>query len=145
MGYTIEAIREVAVAPGDLFALYTDPSTWSVWGHNVRWARSEGPLHEGGTVEIRPKYPVTYRGRIRRLVPDRLLRIEVQPIGMTTINVYEIEPSNGGSRVRHAIEMSGPLSEPIRWLGVARMYRSSLHDEVRRCIELAQARSSPSG
>ena len=44
MGYTIEAIREVGVDPGAIFDLYMDPSTWSVWGHNVRWARSDGPL-----------------------------------------------------------------------------------------------------
>jgi uncharacterized protein YndB with AHSA1/START domain len=141
MGYTIEATREAAVDPAAVFALYMDPSTWSVWGHNVRWARAEGTLVEGGTVEIRPAYPVTYRARILRLVPDSLLRIEVRPVGLTTINVYEIEATAGGSRIRHAIEMSGPLSGPIRWLGVARLYRSSLEDEIRHCVELAQTRS----
>lgn len=144
MGYTIEATREAAVDPAAVFALYMDPSTWSTWGHNVRWARSEGPLFEGGTVEVRPAYPVTYRARILRLVPGSLLRIEVKPVGLTTINVYEIEATEGGSRIRHAIEMSGPLSGPIRWLGVARLYRSSLDDEIRHCVELAQARSSGS-
>ena len=44
MGYTIEAIREAPVEPSAIFDLYMDPSTWSVWGHNVRWARSDGPL-----------------------------------------------------------------------------------------------------
>jgi Polyketide cyclase / dehydrase and lipid transport len=141
VGYTIEAIREVAVDPTAIFALYMDPSTWSVWGHNVRWARSEAPLVEGGTVDIRPMYPVTYHCRILRLDPGRLLRIEVKPIGMHIVNVYEIEPLDGGSRIRHAFEMSGPLSEPLRWLGVARLYRSSLDDEIRHCVELAQARS----
>ena len=144
MGYTIEAIREAAVHPADVFALYMDPSTWSTWGHNVRWARSEGPLVEGGTVDVRPKYPATYHCRVLRVVPERLLRIEVRPMGMTIVNVYEIEPTNGGSRVRHAFEVSGPLSGPLRWLGIARLYRASLDDEVRHCIELAQARSSGS-
>ena len=139
MGYTIEATREAAVDPAAVFALYMDPSTWSTWGHNVRWARSEGPLVEGGTVDVRPKYPVTYHCRILRIVPDRLLRIEVRPIGMTIVNVYEIEPTNGGSRVRHAFEMSGPLSELLRWLGVPRLYRASLDDEIRHCLELAEA------
>ncbi len=142
MGYTIEATREAAVDPTAVFALYMDPSTWSTWGHNVRWARSEGPIVEGGTVDVRPKYPVTYHCRVLRLVPDRLLRIEVRPIGMTIINVYEIEPIDGGSRVRHAFEMSGPLSGLLRRLGLARAYRSSLDDEIRHCLELAQARSS---
>ncbi len=144
MGYTIEATREAAIEPAEIFALYMDPETWSAWGHNVRWARSEGPLVEGGTVDVQPKYPVTYHCRILRLVPDRLLRIEVRPVGMTIINVYEIEPTDSGSRIRHAFEMSGPLSEPVRWLGLPRLYRSSLDDEIRHCIEFAQARASGS-
>jgi hypothetical protein len=127
-----------------VYALYLDPSTWSVWGHNVRWARARGPLIEGGTVDIRPKYPVTYHGRILRLVPGSLLRIEVKPVGMRIVNVYEIEPIAGGSRIRHAFEMSGPLAWPLRWLGVARLYQKSLDDEIGHCIELAQSRSSGS-
>jgi hypothetical protein len=139
MAYTIEATRVAAVAPAAIFTLYMDPSTWSVWGHNVRWARSEGPLVEGGTVDIRPAYPVTYHCRILRLVPDSLLRIQVKPFGMTIVNVYEIAPIDRGSRIRHAFEVSGPLSGPLRWLGVARLYRKSLDDEIRHCVELAQS------
>ena len=142
MAYTIEATRHAAVDPAAIFKLYMDPSTWSVWGHNVRWARSDGPLVEGGTVDIRPAYPVTYHCRILRLVPDSLLRIEVKPVGMRIVNVYEITPTAAGSRIRHAFEVSGPLSGPLRWLGVARLYRRSLDDEIRHCVELAKTRSS---
>jgi hypothetical protein len=145
VGYTIEATREAAVEPAAVFALYMDPSTWSAWGHNVRWARAEGPLVEGGTVDVRPAYAVTYHARILQLVPESLLKIEVKPIGLTTINLYEVEGIAGGSRIRHAIEMSGPLSGPIRWLGVARLYRSSLEDEIRHCVDLALSRTSPVG
>ena len=38
MGYTIEATREAAIDPAEIFALYMDPATWAAWGHNVRWA-----------------------------------------------------------------------------------------------------------
>ena len=142
MGYTIEATQEAAVEPAAIWALYMAPSTWSVWGHNVRWARADGPLVEGGTVEVRPKYPVTYRCRILRLVPDSLLRIEVKPVGLRIVNVYEVEPVDGGSRIRHAFEISGPMSGPLKWLGVARLYRSSLQDEIRHCVEMALSHSS---
>src|SRR5262249_55510081 len=124
MGYTIEATRETAVDPRAVFALYVDPSTWSTWGHNARWARSDGPLVEGGFVDVRAMYPATYHCRILRLIPDRLLRIEVRPVGMRIVNVYEVEPTSAGSRIRHAFEMSGPLSAPVRWLGFARLYRT---------------------
>ena len=141
MAYTIEATREAAVDPAAVWALYMDPSTWPTWGHNVRWARADGPLVEGGMVEIRPLYPATYRCRIRKLVPERALEIEVRPIGLSIVNVYEIEPTPVGARVHHAFEMSGPFSGPIRWLGIARLYRRLLDTEIRDCIALAQARS----
>jgi hypothetical protein len=64
---------------------------------------------------------------------------------LTIINVYELEPIDGGSRIRHAFEFSGPLSGPIRWLGIARIYRSSLDDEIRHCVEFAQARAEGRG
>jgi hypothetical protein len=140
VGYTIEAEREAAVDPAAIFGLYMDPATWSTWGHNVRWARADGPLVEGGVVDVRPKYPVTYHCRVLELVPDRLLRIEVRPIGMTIVNVYEVEPGGAGARIRHAFEVSGPLSGPLRWLGIARAYRSSLDDEISHCIAVAQRR-----
>ena len=142
MGYTIEATGEARVDPAAIFAFYMDPSTWSVWGHNVRWARADGPLVEGGFVEVRPKYPATYRCRILSLVPDRLLRIEVRPVGLRIVNVYEVEPAPGGSRIRHAFEISGPMSGPLRWVGVARAYQASLGDEVRHLVELAEATSA---
>src|SRR5688572_5228441 len=143
MGYTIEATREAAVDARDIFDLYMDPSTWSTWGHNVRWAHADGPLAEGGTVDIRPMYPVTYHCKIQRLVPGRLLQIEVRPVGLRIVNVYEVEPlESGRSRIRHAFEIAGPMSGPLRWIGVARLYRSSLDDEIRHCVEFAQSQTA---
>jgi len=139
--YTIEATRDGVVDPAAVFALYMDPSTWSTWGHNARWARADGPLVEGGTVDVRARYGATYHCRIKRLVPDRALEIEVRPVGLAIVNVYEIEPTADGARVHHAFEMSGPFAGPIRWLGIARLYRRLLDAEIRDVIALAQSRS----
>ena len=56
MSWSIEAVREAQVAPEAVFALYSDPGTWSAWGHNATWARADGPLVEGGTVDVRANY-----------------------------------------------------------------------------------------
>jgi Polyketide cyclase / dehydrase and lipid transport len=141
MPIVIESVREAAVAPRDVFALYADPTTWSTWGHNARWARSDGPLVEGGTVEVKAGYGATYRCRIRRLEQDRALELEVRPVGLFIVNVYEVEPTERGARVRHALEFSGPLARPTRWLGVHRLYRKWLGKEVTAVIELAAARA----
>ena len=141
MPWSIEAVREAAVAPQDVFALYADPTTWSTWGHNARWARSDGPLEEGGTVEVQPNYRATYRCRIRKLVRDRALELEVRPPGLFIVNIYEVEPTDRGTRVRHALEFSGRLARPLRWMGLGRLYRRLLEREVRAVITLAAARA----
>ena len=141
MGWSIEAVREAAVDPQDVFALYADPTTWSSWGHNARWARSDAPLEEGGTIEVQANYRAVYRCRIRKLVRGRALELEVRPVGLQIVNVYEVEPTDRGSRVRHALEVEGRLARPVRWIGLGRLYRRLLEREVSAVIELARARA----
>jgi uncharacterized protein YndB with AHSA1/START domain len=141
MAWSIEAVREAAVDPHDVFALYVDPTTWSTWGHNARWARSDGRLEQGGTVEVQANYRAVYHCRIRKLVRDRALELEVRPVGLKIVNVYEVEPTDAGSRIRHALEFSGALARPVRWIGLDRIYRRLLEREVRAVIELAGARA----
>ena len=132
---------EAAVAPQDVFALYADPTTWSTWGHNARWASADGPLEEGGTVEVQPNYRATYHCRIRRRFATVRSSREVRPLGLLIVNVYEVEPTELGSRVRHPPEFSGRLAGPVRWIGLGRLYRGRLLErEVRAVIELAAAR-----
>jgi hypothetical protein len=66
VSWTIESVREADVEPAAVFALYADPATWSRWGHNARWARADGPLVEGGTVDVRAGYGSVYHCLIRR-------------------------------------------------------------------------------
>ena len=135
--WMIESTRDVAVAPAAVFRLYADPSTWSQWGHSARWARADGPLVEGGNVDVRADYGKVYACRIRRLVVDRALELEVRPPLMTVINTYEVEPTADGARVRHALEVSGPISRPMRWARVDRVYQRLLDDEVSKVVSMA--------
>jgi len=112
--WTIESVTEADVDPAAVFALYADPSSWSSWGHNAAWARAAGPLVEGGTVDVRAGYGTVYHCLIRRLDPGRALELVVRPAFMTIINFYEVEPTAGGARVRHAFEVSGPISNRPR-------------------------------
>ena len=75
VSWTIESVLESDVDPAAVFALYADPATWSRWGHNATWARSEGPLVEGGIVDVRAGYGTVYHCRIRRLEPGRALAV----------------------------------------------------------------------
>ena len=138
MAFTIEAVQEADVDPAAVFALYADPATWVTWGHNASRATADGPLVEGGFVDVQAAYRATYHCRIRRLDPGRALELVVRPIGLEIVNVYEVEPTSRGARIRHALEVGGPLATPARWLGVGRAYRSALEREVSAVIRLAR-------
>lgn len=50
-------------APDEIWALWTDASTWAQWDLGLRSARSDGPLREGATGTIRPLFggPASFR------------------------------------------------------------------------------------
>lgn len=130
MSWKIESVLEASVAPAAVFALYLDPDTWSTWGHNATWARANGPLVEGGIVEVRAGYGTVYRCLIRRFEPGRALELVVKPLLMTVINTYEVDAIDGGARIRHALEISGPLATVTRMGGLDRIYQRRLDAEV---------------
>jgi uncharacterized protein YndB with AHSA1/START domain len=137
MTWLIESVQTAQVDPEAVFRLYADPSTWVSWGHNATRARSDGPLVEGGLVYVRANYGRDYPCRIRRFEPGRALELEVRPPFFVVINIYEVEPAGFGARVRHALEFSGPLSVPMRRVGIPRIYRRQLDEEVAKVIALA--------
>jgi uncharacterized protein YndB with AHSA1/START domain len=142
MAWTIESVRDADVDPAAVWALYADPATWSQWGHNATWARADGPLVEGGFVDVRAGYGTVYHCRIRRLETGRALELVVKHAGLTIINVYEVEPAGAGARVRHAFEVSGPIASIVRPV-LAGMYRRQLDAEVADVIRMAPHPGEP--
>jgi hypothetical protein len=141
VSWLIESVRDASVDPGAVWRLYADPATWPVWGHNAKWAHAEGPLVEGGTVDVKAGYGKVYRCRIRRLVEGRAIVFEVRPPLITVIQTYEVDPTSGGSHIRHAIGISGPLAGLMRLLRVDKVYQGWLDKEVDKLI--AMARNDP--
>ena len=139
MTWMIESTQVADVDPDAVFRLYADPSTWVSWGHNATRAWSDGPLVEGGIVRVRANYGRDYPCRIRRFEPGRALELEVRLPLLFIVNVYEVEPAGSGARIRHALEFSGPLSVPMRRVGIPRIYRRQLDEEVGKVIALAKA------
>jgi Polyketide cyclase / dehydrase and lipid transport len=141
VSWTIESAHDADVSPDAVFALFADPDTWSRWGHNASWAQSDEPLAEGRIVRVKAGYGTVYRCVVRRFEPGRALELLVRPAGLTIVNVYEVEPSAPGCRVRHALEISGPIAGVVRPF-LAGMYRRKLDAEVLAVIRLA---SDPAG
>ncbi len=142
MSWSIESVREADVDPAAVFALYADPATWSRWGHNATWARADGPLVEGGTVDVRASYRTVYHCLIRRRA-GRALELVVRPALLTIINIYEVEPAPLGARIRHAFVVSGPLASVTRLVGLDRVYQRQLDEEVAAVVLLRRTETIP--
>jgi hypothetical protein len=139
VSWSIAATADAKLAPGEIFALYSDPSTWGDWGHNTRWARARGPVAEGSTVDVKAGYGKVYPVLIRRVVPDHLIECEVRPPGLLVVNRYIVEGIGDGSRIRHEIGVSGRLASLTRVLGFPRLYTRLLRKEISKLVDLAQA------
>ena len=137
MSWLIESVRVAPVDPSAVWRLYADPSTWPDWGHNAKWARAEGGLVEGGTVDVKAGYGKVYSCRIRRLVAGRALVLEARPPLLKVIQTYEVDPTPDGAHIRHAIEISGPLAGPMWLLRANRVYQGWLDKEVTKLIAMA--------
>jgi hypothetical protein len=105
-------------------------------GSHRDWARADGPLVEGGIVEARAGYGTVYRWLIQRLEPDRALELVVKPAGLDDHRRLRVTPSDTGSRVRHAFEISGPIAGITRPFLVDR-YLRKLGAEVTAVIAMA--------
>ncbi len=138
MSWVIESVINAPVDPAAVWRLYADPSTWPVWGHNAKWTHADGPLAEGGIVHVRAGYGKVYPCRIRRLVAGRAIEFEVRPPLIKVIQTYEVDPTPEGARIRHAIEISGPLSGLMRLLRVNRIYQGWLDKEVTKLSAMAR-------
>ena len=139
MSWSIESVRDAELTPADVFSLYTDPSTWSSWGHNTRGARADGPLVEGSIVRVQAGYRRTWDVLVRRLDPDRFIETEVRPPGLTVVQRFELEPTESGVRIRHEIEVSGKAAG-FTGLTLKPIYRRWLEKETRRLVEVARLR-----
>jgi hypothetical protein len=141
MDWSIESVREAALTPADVFRFYVDPATWGTWGHNTRWARADGPVVEGATVDVKAGYGKVYPVLIDRLIPDRLVRCVIRPPGMTVTNTYELEAVERGVRIRHTITVAGPFARVTRLLLFPRLYRRLLDKEITKLVRLVTSRS----
>ena len=139
MSWSIASTREAELAPADIFSLYTDPSTWSRWGHMTRSAHTDGPVVEGSVVKVQAAYRKTWDVLVRRIEPDRLIETEVRPPGLTVVQRFETTATESGVRIRHEIEVSG-WAEGFTRLTMRRRYQGLLDTEIADLVDLASQR-----
>ncbi len=136
--WSAESVRDVDAPTHVVWQLYVHPATWPVWAHSTTAASSDGALAVGSRVLVRPHRGPTQRVRITTLEPERLLTSEIRLPGARMAFRYEIEPVATRCRVRHRVEMTGPLSG-VYGLVMHRSNARKLTRETARLAEVAKA------
>jgi uncharacterized protein YndB with AHSA1/START domain len=140
MSWSMVSEFEADVAPEDVFRCYVDPSTWGSWAHNTKWGRQRGPFEPGSKVDVRvASYPWTFTVRVREVDEGRRVVTEVRPFGVVIVSTYEVAPAGAGARLRHTIEVGGPLDRAYRL--VERTYTRMLEEETRQLVDSLRPRS----
>jgi uncharacterized protein YndB with AHSA1/START domain len=142
MSWSMVNEYEADVAPQDVYRYYADPSTWGSWAHNTKWGKARDAFGPGARVDVRvASYPYTYSVLIRDVEEGRRIVCEVRPFGVTIVSTYDVQPIEGGARLRHTIELSGRFERAYRL--VEGQYTRMLHEETRKVAELARQSARP--
>jgi hypothetical protein len=124
--WSIESVREAELSPSEVYRLYAEPATWGSWGSNTRWARADGPVVEGATVEVRAGYGRSWPVLMARMEPDRFVECVIRPPMLTVIPAIRARAHHGRradpardrglrqGRGFHPPDPKGPLSTDAR-------------------------------
>jgi hypothetical protein len=124
-----------------VWRLWEDTATWQEWDDGIEWCRLDGPFRAGTSGELRPKGGPKVRFTLLEVDPDRGFkdrsRLPLASLDFT----HRLEPVDGGVRVTHRVEVSGPLG----WLFCRLMgpgMRAGLPATVRSLAARAEARAA---
>lgn len=132
------AQAESTAPPSYFFARWADMATWPVWNTDTEWVRLDGPFATGSTGQLKPKGGPKVRFTVSELT-DRSFVDVSRLVGarLTFEHAIDSTPA-GGSAVRVAISISGPLARV--WNAIlGKGLRSSVQADLDRLVATAEA------
>ncbi|NLP86129.1 hypothetical protein HF576_20040 [Microbacterium sp. CFH 90308] len=116
--------------PAAVFALWSDPRTWSTWDPEVRAVESEPPCAVGARGRLRPAKGPALTFTVTALLPDELFTDTARLPGARLEFEHLVAASGEGSRISVTVRVRGPLAGVWR-----RVLRSSMGDAARTGVE----------
>ena len=133
-----QAQADSLAAPQYFFARWADMATWPEWNTDTEWVRLDGPFATGSTGQLKPKGGPKVRFTIAA-VTDRTFVDVSHLVGAKLTFDHAIEPTaTGGSVVRVAISMSGPLARLWNAM-LGKGLRTSVQSDLDRLVTTAEA------
>jgi len=116
---------DIAADPATVFRLISRVDVWPSWKKDVRSVSLQGPVAPGSTFAWKAG-PGTIRSTFQEVDAPRKIAWTGSTFGIRAIDVFRLEPHDGGTRV----------VERESWSGlVARLFRSRLRRTLQSSIE----------
>lgn len=123
--------------PAAIWRLWTTPATWPTWDKGLRSAQLEGPFQAGAKGQLQPDRGPASTFEIIEAIPEKRTVVRVRiPLGWMYLT-RSITAEGETYRLRHAVEMSGPMKVFLGWL-IGGRYRKMLIDSVLAFQQLAE-------
>lgn len=134
-----EASAVAAASAGEVWRRWEDVGTWQEWDDGIEWCRLDGAFVAGGKGRLRPRGGPTVRFTLLEVVPGVGFR-DRSHLPLASLDfTHGLEPVDGGVRITHRVEISGPLGWLFgRLMGAG--FRAGLPATVRSLAAAAEAK-----
>jgi len=128
-----------SAGPAAFFERWADMATWPEWNTDTQWVRLDGPFAAGSTGALKPKGGPRVKFVIDSLSDREFVDVS-KLLGARLTFHHTIEQlDDGGSDVRVAVTMTGPLSR-LWSKALGGGFRKTTQPDLDRLVALCEAR-----
>jgi len=139
-----EAHATSTAAPERFFVRWADMATWPEWNSDTEWVRLDGPFAAGSTGELKPEGGPRVRFTIASVTDTAFVDVS-HLVGARLVFDHAITPAaGGGSEIRVAISMSGPMGWFWR-AALGKGLRGSAQRDLDRLVATAESDATVAG
>lgn len=108
-----EHTAETAANPKEVWQVLRDLDRWGAWDTSLEWVRLKGPFQVGSQVVMKPKGQDPITSVIVEASENRVYADQTDMGEVTLRFSHTLEPLEGGTRVTHRLEITGPAADQV--------------------------------
>src|ERR687887_1104453 len=111
--WAYEHTAETATSPEAVWQVLRDLGQWATWDTSMEWVRLQGPFQVGSEVVMKPKGQDPITSVIVEASENRVYADQTDMGEVTLRFSHTLEPLEGGTRVTHRLEITGPAADQV--------------------------------